>query len=259
MAQFVEVEQAIKMPGLRLVLIPGIPSPWGEAAKSFFQLKRIPFVRARQEPGGANLALREWTRQTSAPVAVWNDERPRSTWIEQLDLAERLAPMPRLIPVAIDERVRMFGLCNEICGEQGLGWFARLMIFHRNLTNPNLPEAAKQAARGMGAKYGYDPEIAQAAPAQCATIVKLLADQLSAQKARGNRFFIGGQLSALDIYWATFSVLIEPLPEELCAMPPHFRQMYTCTDSAIRGALSPDLLTHRDFIYHEYLELPVDL
>ncbi|MGH7917682.1 MAG: hypothetical protein ACREQE_09450 [Candidatus Binataceae bacterium] len=259
MAQFVEVEQAIKMPGLRVVLVPGIPSPWGEAAKSFFQLKRIPFARVRQEPGGANLALLEWTRQTSAPVAVWNDERPRSTWLEQLDLAERLAPTPRLIPAAVDERVRMFGLCNEICGEHGLGWSGRLMIIHNGLTNAQLPEAAKQGVRGVGAKYGYDPVIAQAAPARCAAIVKALADQLSEQKSRGGRFFIGDQLSALDIYWATFSALIEPLPEALCAMLPNYRQMYTCTDPAVRGALSPDLLAHRDFIYHEYLELPVDL
>jgi glutathione S-transferase len=259
MAQYIEVEQAVSMSGLRLVLVPGIPSPWGEAIKGICQIKKIPFVRVRQEPGGANLALVEWTRQTSAPVAVWNDERPRSTWLEQLDLAERLAPQPRMIPSALEDRVRMIGLCNEICGENGLGWSARLIMLHGTLTNPKAPEAAKKASAHLGAKYGYSPEAAAAAPARCAAIIAALGTQLATQKSNGRRFLIGEQLSALDVYWATFSALIEPLPEALCPMPPAFRRMYTSTETAIREALTPELLAHRDFIYHEYLELPVDL
>jgi hypothetical protein len=35
--------------------------------------------------------------------------------------------------------------------------------------------------------------------------------------------------------------------------------MYTCTDPALAGDASSQLLAHRDFIYHEFLELPVDL
>ena len=53
-------------------------------------------------------------------MVAWNDERPRSTWIEQLYLAERLQPEPALIPANADDRVLMFGLINEICGENGL-------------------------------------------------------------------------------------------------------------------------------------------
>jgi hypothetical protein len=50
------------------------------------------------------------------PVVVWNDEPPRSTWIQQLYLAERLQPTPALIPESIDERMAMFGYCNEHVG-----------------------------------------------------------------------------------------------------------------------------------------------
>jgi hypothetical protein len=35
--------------------------------------------------------------------------------------------------------------------------------------------------------------------------------------------------------------------------------MYTCNDPAVVAEASPQLLAHRDFIYHEFLELPVDL
>jgi len=36
-----------------------------------------------------------------------------------------------------------------------------------------------------------------------------------------------------------------------------FRDFYTNKDPAVAAALSPLLLEHRDFIYREYLELPI--
>jgi hypothetical protein len=42
-------------------------------------------------------------------------------------------------------------------------------------------------------------------------------------------------------------------------MPQPFRQRYTCEDPTVMQAVTPQLLAHRDFVYHEYLELPVDL
>ena len=91
MGEFVEVAQARTLSGLRLVLSLGVPGPWSEAAKGILYVKKIPYARVRQEIGGANTELTEWTAQATAPVAIWNDEPPRSTWIEQLLLAERLA------------------------------------------------------------------------------------------------------------------------------------------------------------------------
>src|SRR2546428_802227 len=111
MAEYMSVEQARSLSGLRLVLSPGVPGPWSEAAKGIFSVKKIPYVRVRQEIGGENRALKEWTAQTTAPVAAWNDEPPRSTWIQQLFLAERLQPNPPLIPASIEDRVLMFGYC----------------------------------------------------------------------------------------------------------------------------------------------------
>jgi glutathione S-transferase len=259
MAQYIEVDEAIGMPGLRVVLTPGVPGPWSEAAKGILHVKRIPYVKVRQELGGLNLPLQRWSAQTTAPVFAYNDERPRSLWSDQLFLAERLEPNPPLIPADLKDRALMFGLANELCGENGFGWSMRLMLFHPVLSNPGAPEAAKKFSGFMGNKYGYSAPAAEGAPARAAEILSTLAEQLESQRARGSRFLIGGQLSALDIYWATFAALVEPLPHDLCPMPANFRKMYQCADPIVRAALTPQLLAHRDFIYHDYLELPIDL
>ncbi len=256
MAEYIEVERARAMTGLRLVLTSGVPGPWSEAAKGVLHVKQLACVKVRQELGGANRALFDWTAQASAPVMVWNDERPRSTWIDQLYLAERLQPNPPLVPANLEDRVLMFGYANEICGEHGLGWSKRLMIIHQGIASPN--EAGRQLASYLAGKYGYDRAAAEAAPARIAGILGALSTRLEQQRKRGSRFFIGDALSALDIYWACFAALIDPLPDELCPMSPTFRRVYTDTDPTIKAATAPILLEHRDFIYHNFLELPLD-
>ncbi len=190
---------------------------------------------------------------------VYNDERPRSVWNDQLFLAERLQPNPPLIPSNVGDRVLMFGLSNELCGENGFGWSRRLMLVHAAVTDPGATEEARKEMLAFGSEYGYSAVAAEAAPAKIAQIVRELAGRLGSQRSRGSRFFISDQLSALDIYWAVFAALIEPLPEDLCPLPPDFRRRYLCDDATVRAATTPQLLAHRDFIYHEYLELPVDL
>ena len=259
MGEFVEVAEARTLSGLRLVLTLGVPGPWSEAAKGILYVKKIPYVRVRQELGGPNPELTEWTAQATAPVAIWNDEPPRSTWIEQLFLAERLEPTPALIPDNIEDRMLMFGYCNELCGEHGYGWSKRLMLLHAVLTDSDADDSARAFATHMGNKYGYNQAEAEAAPARVANIVTTLGSRLEQQHDKGSRFFIGNQLSALDIYWATFAALIQPLPHELCPMSDAFRAMYINTDPVVQAAVKPLLLEHRDFIYQEYLELPVDL
>jgi hypothetical protein len=256
MAEYIEVAQARAMTGLRLVLTPGVPGPWSEAAKGILHVKKLPFVKVRQELGGANRDLLEWTAQASAPVMVFNDEHPRSLWNEQLYLTERLQPNPPLIPANREDRVLMFGYANEICGENGFGWTKRLLIIRQGLENPD--EAGRRLFAYLAHKYGYDKAAAEAAPARLAGILNALTARLESQRKRGSRFFIGDALTALDIYWATFAVMNDPLPDELCPLSPAFRRVYTNTDPTIKSATAPILLEHRDFIYHSFLELPLD-
>ena len=124
--QYVSVEEAIKRPGLRMVVVGDVPSPWGEAAKGILHIKGIEWVAVRLSYD--NEALKEWAGQRSGPVAIYNNERPRSGWAEILLLAERLAPRPSLLPANPAERALVFGLAHEICGEGGLGWSRRLQL-----------------------------------------------------------------------------------------------------------------------------------
>jgi len=258
MAEYVPIEQAVTMRGLRVVLPAGIPGPWAEAVKGILYVKKIPFIRVRHDRADYTPLIR-WTAQSSAPVMIYNDERPRSMWSDQLFLAERLQPEPALAPLSTGERVLMFGLSNELCGESGLGWSRRLMLIHASVSDPDTTEEARKGMLAFGSKYGYSPGAAAAAPAKVAEVVRALAARLEAQRSRGSRFLIGDRLSALDVYWAAFAALIEPLPDNLCPMPSEFRRRYSCDDPLVRAATSSQLLAHRDFIYHEYLELPVDL
>jgi len=77
---WVEVNEARKLGGLRLVVSKGIPNPWSEGAKALFDVKKIPWTPVPQRVMGANTELGEWTGQTSAPVAIYDDEPPRTTW-----------------------------------------------------------------------------------------------------------------------------------------------------------------------------------
>ena len=160
MAEYVEIEAAKQMTGLRLVLSAGVPGPFGEAARYCFEVKRIPYVRVRQTPLASDAALLAWTAQTSAPVAVYEQERPRSSWVEILQLAERLAPEPALIPRDPEQRMRMWGLCHEIAGDGGFGWQRRLMLVHGAIVS-GAPGAEVMAH--IGRKYGYSAESGAAA------------------------------------------------------------------------------------------------
>ena len=51
----------------------------------------------------------------------------------------------------------MFGYCNELCGENGIGWTERLRAVHEQLTTPGGDSMGVSAY--LGKKYGYTPEI----------------------------------------------------------------------------------------------------
>ncbi len=254
--EYIDVGQALELSGLRLVLTAGVPGPWGEAAKAIFHVKGLDYTPVRQTAGEPNPALQEWTGQSSAPVAIWNDDPPYTTSRAILWLAERLAPEPALIPADPHLRVTCFGVCDEIQGENGLGWCRRLGMFDPMMKA--LGDAAHESPLGfMAWKYGYSPEAAVRAEARIIDVLGALAVRLERQRAAGQRYLVGDSLSAADLYWATFAAMFSPLPPEQCPMPDGLRGMYTIPDGAILDALAPELLEHRDFIYAEHLVLPM--
>jgi hypothetical protein len=129
---YISVEEAINAPGLRLVLSAGVPGPWGEAAKAILAYKGLEFTPVHQQGGGENEALRTWTGQTSAPVAVYDDLPPVCHWLDLLLLAERLAPATPLVPLNCADRIQVLGLSALIAGVDGFGW-------HRAATDDSPP------------------------------------------------------------------------------------------------------------------------
>jgi hypothetical protein len=253
---YVEVKEAIEMPGMRLALSAGVPGPWGEAAKSIFYVKGIEYTPVRQLGGGENDALRAWTGRDNAPIAVYEDEPGRDGWADILELAERLKPAPRLIPIDLERRIEMFGLAHEICGPDGFGWQRRILLLAPLLSDA-VPDGAKQMGRRLADKYGFsDKAIATAGP-RVIEILQALSKRLRAQRQLGSRYLLGDSLTALDIYWACFAALLLPMPDERCPMPAMLRAGYTVTDPETLEAADPILLEHRDFIYETHLELPL--
>jgi glutathione S-transferase len=243
--EYVGIDEAIARRGWRMVVVGGIPSPWGEAAKGILYIKGIDWTAVRlvydSEP------LKEWAGQRSGPVAIYDDDKPRAGWAEILLLAERLAPTPALLPKDVAERALVFGLAHEICGEEGLGWTRRLQLIHAGLQGAGgfTPRVAAYLAK----KYGHSPETGSAAGARVIALLGMLAARLKAQKAAGSRYYVGNALTAVDIYGATFMALFAPLPHEQCAMDASSRAALETLDAATAAALDPMLLEHRDMMY----------
>jgi glutathione S-transferase len=253
--EFVELDEARARGGLRMVVVTGVPSPWGEAAKGILHVKQIPWVAVRLDQ--ANPTLAEWTGQRSGPVALYEDEAPRGGWAEILLLAERLAPKPALLPEDADQRALAMGLAHEICGEMGLGWCRRNQGVHAGLNGGGgFPPGIAQY---LATKYGYRESQADLYLKRCVDILTALADRLKAQADAGSRYYLGNTLSAVDIYSATFMALYSPLPQDQCPMPDAMRAAFGTVDDISAIALDDVLLAHRDFVYAEHLELPLTL
>lgn len=249
---YISVEEAIERNGLRMVVLGGTPSPWGEAAKGILHVKNIEWAAVRVDYNSE--LLKKWAGQRNGPIAIYENERPRPGWAEILLLAERLAPEPALIPKDAAERALMFGMSHEICGESGLGWSRRIQLVHAGLHNQvGLPV---ETAKYLGKKYGYRPDVGEAAGRRVAELQAMLAARLKTQRASGSSYYIGDSLTALDIYSATFAGMFRPLPQEHCDMDPMTRAAFEMHDE-IEDALDPILFEHRDRIYETHLELPL--
>ncbi|MBV9840096.1 MAG: hypothetical protein JOY99_00930 [Sphingomonadaceae bacterium] len=247
---YVSAEDALTLPGLRIAFTRGYPGPWSEAVKAIFEIKRIDYVPVVQEAGGANETLYRWTGQRSAPVAMFEDERPRALWSEMIMLAERLAPDPPMLPADQDERAAMFGLCHEICGEDGLGWNARALAFAAAEGDARSPAGPLRARFADGADVDH-------ARIRVNAVIGMLARRLTAQRDVGRRYFIGTRLSAADIYWTTFSNFFASMPASICPMPDAYRAMAEVCAAALDRPLPPILVVHRDDILERYFTLPM--
>ena len=250
--EYVSPGEVINGDGLRLVLVQYLPSPWGQAAKAMMEYKGLSYTAAPWEGGGANEEMVAWTgKNNGAPIVAWNDEAPIHRWDDILLLLERLAPQKPLIPDSRRDRMRVLGLCYEICGQLGLAWNRRLNMFTPMSASGQMPEGLK--------KYvSTEEDVVRAEERQIETL-KVLAGILKAQEKAGSDFFIGNSVTAVDFYWASFSNLFDLLPPEKCPMPEQARPLFTSMTDDLSAAVDPILIEHRDRIMAAHFKLPMEM
>lgn len=247
--EYIPFEDAVAANGLRMTVVSGVPSPWGEAAKGIFYLKGFDWSAVRLDP--SNKELVDWSRSASAPSVVYNNEPARAGWDDILLLAERVAPTPSLLPPVPADRVEAFRLAHELCGEGGLGWSRRLWLTHLGLKGEG--GFNKPVAQYLAGKYGYSEEAGSAARGRVIEILVLFTERLTQQQARGFDYFFDCGMTAVDVYVAAFMGLLQPLPDDVCNMRAAARSAFSDLDDETREAAEL-LLEHRDLMYDRWLE-----
>ncbi|XOV84867.1 MAG: hypothetical protein ACFHXK_07025 [bacterium] len=256
--EFITLEEAAAMTtGTRVTFIPGIPALFSEALKNICYVKGITLIRALHPMMGIDkdtgadrqAVLYELTRQTSLPTMFHNDERPRNVWIEQLALAENVgvAGSPKLIPEDFERRAEMFGLCAVVLAEDGFIWNMRIL-----------------GDSPLGRKYGYSEEASAAALGKMVAVITLIARRLAGQEQAGSRYLVGDSLSAADIYWATLSQSVLPLPPEIMPVTKQNQGMlkYFAKNSQIpevAAALTDTIRAHQYYVLTTHCETPAVL
>lgn len=247
--EFVPIEQAKSMSGLRLVVAKGVWAAWSECAKNIFHVKNIPYTAVAQYGWQENEELVAWTGVRNQPQAIYNEEPVRTSWLDILNLAERLEPEPALLPQNSADRALVVGISNELCGEWGIAWCRRLQM------SENVPE---NAAKIIARDYGLNRTTLEAAEARAAEIVTMIGHRLRKQEKAGSKYLVGQQLTAADIYWACFSNMIGTLPALGIVHRPSIKEQFDNPGEKLTAAIDPIVLEHREYIFQTYLPLPAD-
>lgn len=216
------------------------------------QYKGIDYLPVAQYAGQDNAALKSWVGVRNAPVIVNDDERPLTTWCEAILFAERRKPSPTLLPRDSESRAAVFGLIHDLAQENGFGWCMRLMLF-KDALNADPAARDRPAMKQMMTDYGFTEATVESAPERIIDILGMLTRRLTAQQAQGSECFVGTAVSAADIYWACFSIMVAPLPESLCPMSPELRRSSTPVHSGISAAAAPILIEHRNRMFERFL------
>jgi hypothetical protein len=178
--------------------------------------------------------------------------------MEILMLAERLGSGPSLLPGDTVGRALALGLSCEICGPEGFGWTRRLNFRREGAPKPKVPHQDNPILSQIHRDYGMTAEAIPKAPQRLITILNGFSSILHKQKTAGSRYFIGDRLTAPDLYWACFSIMVSPPAEADCAMPDYMRINYGAVTPDVAAALDPILIAHRDFIFRHHIGLPLD-
>ncbi len=250
----IDFETAKTADGLRMTVVKGVPNPWGEAVRNIFFVKQLPWQAVYHDPFNQEMA--EWFASSSAPSVVHDQEAPVSHWQDILTLAERLNPTVNLLPESEADKEKTLEFCKLVCDPEGLNWYRRLNIIDKGLKGEE-GGFDKPIAQYLASKYGYQSDEVEGYHSKIITLLNLFTDRLETQQAQGSHFLVGDSLTAADFYLAASISNLKPLPENQCKMFPPMRAVFGYLDQPLADALSDTLIKHRDFIYSNYVELPI--
>ena len=113
----------------------------------------------------------------------------------------------------------------------------------------------------LAQKYGFSEKASAAAPTKLAEILKLIDRRLEQQKANGSDYLVGDGVSAADIYWATISMSVSPVPTEIMPETKQNKGMlaYFASNSnipAVAEVLTDRIGEHQRYILSTYCETP---
>ena len=259
--KYVSFVQARDMMGLRLVLSCDGPNVWCEAAKYVFDLRQVPYVAVAKRgmaDGEESNALFAWTGHRNSPIAMYEDEKARASWLDILYLAERIGSGPSLLPDSRALQVESIGLSHQLCGEDGLGWTRRLNIFKTMLDAAGGDPAKTGLPLRLFKDYTINAETTAAATNRLIAILNLFDDRVQTQQVAGSKYLVGDRLTATDLHFAALFGMVDPLPHVVNPMPEDMRALYSSGEPNVRAAVTDALRRHRDYVYATHLKLPVD-
>jgi glutathione S-transferase len=256
--RFVDVDTARAASGARLVVAGSLPSPWSEAAKGIFHVKGLP-IQVVGYPR-VDEAFRTWTGALNVPVLLTDEEPPRTGWAEILGFAERQGGKVSPVPAEPEARIRHHGLAHELCGEGGFGWCSRLLMIDGGLSSGGTRSFSVPVAQYLAGKYSYAPARIPAALARLREILALFDAELARSRAAGHRYLLGAQLTAVDIYLATFLTYTLPLADADCPqLLPRVRPAFAYLVEQIGAHVPPALIAHRKHLFETHLPWPIVL
>lgn len=256
--EYVDLATARSARGVRIVVSGFVPSPWSEAAKGLFRIAKVPVLAVRRTRDAADVTA--WTGVDNVPVVVHEAEPPRTHWAAITALAARLAGPGVLIPEEVTARADAMGALEQIAGEDGVGWNARLAMIHASLTSDGARGFPLPIGSYLAKRYGYTPEAAALSRGRIERQLQSLRERLLTQRALGHAFLGGARVSAIDVYVATFLTPLSAIPEKDCpGLAPALRHAFGAAHEELGHLVPAELSAHREMLFQSHLAWPIEL
>ena len=250
MLEYVNLVTARTANGTRIVTSALVPSPWSEAVKGLFRVARLPALVVARGRDANDVTI--WSGVDNVPVVLHDAEPPRTNWAAIVGLVARLAPNT-LVPADPRARAELLGWVELIAGEEGLGWNTRLAMIAASRESNGARGFPLSVAMYLAQRYGFVADV---------DLRSRVGEQLAlvCERLRGGPYFGGEQVSALDVYVATFLTPLSVIDDAACPqMSGTLRRAFASGRELFVDLVPDELWRHRTMMFARHLEWPIRL